>query len=114
RNGFPLRRPKKASVARLRRSASLMSSSVLQGFLEGLDEVEALPGEGAVTAGLAAEVTVSRRVGIDRLVEVEVATDARGRKVHDLADRILNLIFAYIARAVQVTIYRQRLGDTDG
>ncbi|EGE55812.1 hypothetical protein RHECNPAF_850048 [Rhizobium etli CNPAF512] len=86
----------------------------LDGFLQRLDEVGALPGERAVAAGLAAEMAVGRGLGVDRLVEVEVTADARRRQIHVLADRRFDLVFGHaLAGAVQVDIDRQRLRDAD-
>ncbi|QTK79822.1 hypothetical protein AT6N2_C2179 [Agrobacterium tumefaciens] len=59
-------------------------------------------------------MAVGRRLGVDWLVEIEMAANARRRKVHNLADRSLDLIFADLARSVQIDIDRQRLGDADG
>jgi len=63
----------------------------------------------------AAEVTIGRGLGIDRLVEVQVPADARRRQVDNLADRGFHLIFGHLlACFVQVDIDRQRLGNADG
>src|SRR6185437_3591409 len=82
--------------------------------LDGADEVGLFPGERAVAAGLAAEVAVGRGLGVDRLVEVEMAANARGREVHHLAQRLLQHVVRNLAGAVRVDIERKRLRDADG
>ncbi|MNX91268.1 hypothetical protein D3C86_1233410 [compost metagenome] len=42
-----------------------------------------------------------------------MTADTRRRKVHDLTDRVLDLIFADLAGAMQIDIDRQGLGDAD-
>src|SRR3569833_4296407 len=84
------------------------------GLLQRVDEIGLLPGEGAVAAGLAAEMTIGRGLGIDRLVEAEMVADAVRREIDQLAEYLLELGLVDLASAMQVDIDRQRLGDADG
>src|SRR3546814_7066009 len=72
----------------------------------------ALPREGVALGG-AAEVAIGCGLPIDRLVEPEMRADALRRQTHEPRDRGLDAAFLDRARAVQVDIDRQRLGDAD-
>src|SRR3546814_15112801 len=72
----------------------------------------ALPREGVALGG-AAEVAIGCGLPIDRLVEPEMRADALRRQAHEPRDRGLDAAFLDRARAVQVDIDRQRLGDAD-
>src|SRR5262245_6139206 len=91
-------------------SPSSISSS-LDRVRERLDQVRPFPGERTVAAGLAAEMAIGGRLGIDRLVQIEMAPDTRGRQVHGLADRGFDHIFRDLAGSMQIDIDRERLSN---
>src|SRR5690606_11065080 len=116
RSDFPCRRPKKASVERLRRSPGMTGTAAASGghgLPQCLHQIGALPGEGAITAWLAAEMAIGGGLAVDRLVEVELLADAGRRQVHDLSQGSFQPRFVDLAGTVQVDVDRQRLGDAD-
>src|SRR5579862_2085428 len=99
---LPDRRPKKArgSPASVR-GGGLGSLRRLHRGLQRRDEVDLFPAEGAVAAGLAAEMAVGRGLGVDRLVELEIVADAARREVENVAQHALELGLLDLAGAMQ-------------
>src|SRR5947209_980185 len=72
--------------------------------------VRALPGEVAVVP---AEMSVRRRLGVDRTTEVEVAEDGGGAKVEVFADELLDLAHGDRRRSERLDEHRHRMRDAD-
>ena len=72
------------------------------------------PGEAAVRIGLAAEMAIGRGARIDRPVELQMLADAARLQAHQLRQHRRQLRLIDFARAVQIDIERQRIGDADG
>src|SRR5947207_15886700 len=72
--------------------------------------VRALPGEVAVVP---AEMTVRRRLGIDRTTEIEVAKDGGRTEVEVLAHELLDPAHGDRRRSERLDEHRHRMGDAD-
>ena len=61
-------------------------------------------------------MTISGGASVDRLIEIEMLTDAARRQIHDARQHRLDppLLDSLAGGVVQVDIDRQRLGDADG
>src|SRR5690349_16996704 len=84
-----------------------------EGSLQLRDQIQPLPGEAAVLLRLAAEMAVGRGALVDRLVELQAATDVGRPQRKDVGQHLLELSLADLAGALGADIERHRIGDTD-
>src|SRR5690348_6504424 len=92
--------------SRLRRVRLTRAESALQ----LRHEIEPFPGEAAVAVRLAAEMTVSRRALVDRLVELQRAADIGRTQREDVRQHLLELALVDLAGALGVHIERHWVG----
>ena len=96
------------------KSLSRIEAKLVRETFQFVHEICLFPAEATILGRGPPEMSVSRGWAIDRLIQLEVGSDAFRGQVEQFAQRRSDAVLVCIARIVRVHIDLQGLGDADG